>query len=557
MMKTPTIDNYIPQLNSNALSKPKPISKMAIDEKELHTSTLPNPVCTGGIEEIGLTRLNPFDIPKFLLMHPVVPRGIEIKANRMILLVDEDLKRNIFVNEMESPKDIFDKNFKEADLEDLRAQAKLYCKNILYNSGGALFLKQYCQAAYRFGTGFSVLQHNLAENEILKFECQHPIFFGVAKYPLGLTDLGWGKTPPELRKRLRGRMKINDKTKSISHFTQLTKKYTDSSDTNDYSQLGVLGQYLAANKKSKLMNNELISFGEEIHESDVITLLFDRIGDEPLGISLVQYVHLTIKYLLDMERGGAQAMVNFGFNKWKANTPFKNPAKLAQFAGSLANIQKESIICLPPGIDMTNIEPGSTDYPLIHPIYMKLIAIRLGIPLALLEMSGNSTNKATLGKMMEDMHDDFIADELTIELSINGGFFKACKYKWKDFNVKQLELIVPKFKFKQPPANIEHQRNLDLKLTLSIRNMSMAAEMWLGVGNAKLLALISKKTEQIIKNSMDQDFKKEEYTDADEKLALEMISTKQKLIMEQKCNIDKQVEDVDKQTEKIDNEDKD
>ena len=75
----------------------------------------------------------------------------------------------------------------------------------------------------------------------------------------------------------------------------------------------------------------------------------------------------------------------------------------------------------------------------------------------------------------------------------------------------------------------------------------MAAEMWIGVGNAKILALISKKTEQIIKNSMDQDFEKEDYGEEDETRALELISTKQKLILEQKRDKTKDIEDVDKQ----------
>ena len=74
----------------------KIISKMSIDERELKSTTTTNPVVLGGLEQIGLKRIAPIEIPKYLLMHPALPRGIELKANRMIKLVDEDLLGNIF-----------------------------------------------------------------------------------------------------------------------------------------------------------------------------------------------------------------------------------------------------------------------------------------------------------------------------------------------------------------------------------------------------------------------------------------------------------------------------
>ena len=247
-----------------------------------------------------------------------------------------------------------------------------------------------------------------------------------------------------------------------------------------------------------------------------------------------------------MEKAGAQTQVNFGFNKWVATTPFKDEGKMRAFGKTLANIQIDSVVVLPDGITLTNIAPGTTEFAQIHPIYMKLIAIRLGIPMPLLAQDGTETNKATIQEMRKDMYDDFIADELTIEKSVNDGFLKACQIKWPELTIEELNKIIPKFKFKQPPEDIDTEMERDLKFTLSIRNLSGSAEMWTGIGDEKVLALISKKTRNLLERSMDLDFIKEDLKKEEER-ALKLISTKQKLISVEKG---KEKKDKDEEKEK-------
>ena len=187
------------KLTQPEISKLKIMSKFEIDEKDLKSKTSPNAVLTGGVGEIGLTRIPPIDIPKYLLMHPALPRGIELKANRMIELVDNDLEVNVLPNKKKSEKATFARNM---------------CRDILDNSGGPLFMKKMTQGAYRFGTSFSVLQTNLAENEVLRFEYQHPIFFGPSRYPSKIQGPGidWGNIPRNQRDALIGKMKIDPRT---------------------------------------------------------------------------------------------------------------------------------------------------------------------------------------------------------------------------------------------------------------------------------------------------------------------------------------------------------
>ena len=55
-----------------------------LDPEELKKVTDASIVLLGDVSEIQIQKLDPRDIEKFLWMHPVMPRGIELKANRMI-----------------------------------------------------------------------------------------------------------------------------------------------------------------------------------------------------------------------------------------------------------------------------------------------------------------------------------------------------------------------------------------------------------------------------------------------------------------------------------------
>ncbi|MCP3684465.1 MAG: hypothetical protein GY861_17510 [bacterium] len=453
------------QQEQAALQEKHEVSKYTVDEEKLKGQTTPNVIVTGGWEEVGLKRIQPIEIEKFLLMHPAIPRGIEIKANRMIKLVDEDLEDNVVINESESEQ---------------AKDARDYCKKILGDSGGPLFVKDMAQGAYRFGTSFAVLQTNIGETEVLRFEHQHEMFFGPARYPKPLKGQGidWGEVPMTVRPGLAGRMKIDPKTKKISAYTQFTKKYPERGASN---YKAAPGTYVDTQTNPALKSKSpapMVPIGKEIKQYQVMQLYFDHMGDEPLGISLVQYLFLTVTYLLNMEKAGAQTMVNFGFNKWKANTPFKDVGKMRAFGKTLSKIQEDAVVILPKDVELDNIVPGQTEFDKIHPIYMKLIAIRLGIPMPLLTQSGTETNKASIVEMRKEMYDDFIADELLLEHAIDDAFFKACQIKWKDLSIAELDKIVPSFEFNNPPEDKDVEQDRDLKFSLSIRNYATAAKDW-------------------------------------------------------------------------------
>lgn len=481
---------------------PVKVSKFTVNEKEIKNETTPNPIVLGGIEQIGLHRLTPIEIPKFLFMHPALPRGIELKANRMIKLVDEDLKNNVKINPSEHP---------------LAKEAMEYNKKILADSGGALFLKKMAMGAFRFGTSFSVLQTNKKEDKVLRFEYQHPIYFAPARYPKDINaTTGWEGIPRKNRKPLIDKMKIDETTKKIKKYTQLTEEHPNRQEHNfllgleghghghNQSHSGTLGTFMDTRQHPELKSkgpSPLKAFGPQFDKDKVFQLMFDTLGDEPLGISLVQFLHLTIKYLIGMERGGAQTQINFGFNKWKANTPFSDPVQMRQFAQSLARINTDAVVVLPKDIELDNIQPGKTDFADVHPIYLRLIAMRLGIPMPLLIQDGTSTNKSTIQEQRIDMYDDFIADELTIEMVINEAFFKSTQIRWKDLKPEEIDRIVPRFKFKQPPEDLDKEMERNLKFSLMIRNYSTAAKDFWEMGDNQTSSILGLKVNHLVLKS--------------------------------------------------------
>ena len=106
------------------------------------------------------------------------------------------------------------------------------------------------------------------------------------------------------------------------------------------------------------------------------------------------------------------------------------------------------------------------------------------------------------------MYEDFIADELTIERCINEGFFKSCQVKWPELSIKDIEKIVPKFKFGQPPEDKDVEQKRDLEFSLMIRNYAMSAQMFGGnkfwKGDEKVVKSISKKVTGLVEGEKDK-----------------------------------------------------
>jgi len=379
------IDKIVEKYSSDpSLDK---ISKFVLNEKDVKNETLPNAMTIGGLPEIGLKRLKPAAIPKWLLSHPAVERGIEFKFNRMIRQLDKnDIANNII------PKD----NSKEA------TDARDYCVEILKNSSNqpVTWIKQFGRDAMRFGDNYLLLVTNRKRDKVLRWELQHPIFFSPMYDKMGgsqTVDIN-----PMFNFALRGqdniKYRIDPKTKKPSEYTQLKKMST------------------TVGLPSTTINPENINFipvGKIFPAKRVVQLNFDRMGDDPFGIPIAQTLWTTVKQIIRVEDAGAETMVAFGYNRWIANTSFRTKEKMQSFGRSIENIAKRSVIILPEGIKLENVKPGSTEFDKVHDILLSLIAMRLGISIVQLKGEGADINKSCY-------------DEFTQTLTENGW-----KYYWE------------------------------------------------------------------------------------------------------------------------------
>ena len=129
--------------------------ELDIDYKDATKISEASPILVGGPEVIEITEIDPRTIEQWLFAHPVVPRGIEIKANKIV--------------------------GRGYNITGPNEEANLYIETILKNSGGVIFLKKFVENGFAFGNGFGELIANKAKNEILKCDLLHPVYFGFAK----------------------------------------------------------------------------------------------------------------------------------------------------------------------------------------------------------------------------------------------------------------------------------------------------------------------------------------------------------------------------------------
>ena len=376
--------------------------------------TVPSPILVGGIEEISLNKLDPRDIEKYLWMHPIVPRGIEIKANSMI-------RRGYRI---------------KPSSESTPAQkARDEMERLLRDSGGLIAVKRWIEDAYGFGTGFKTLVENKNGKRILRLNPEHPIYFRVTKYPDNYKD-----------KEKRGKYKIDPRTKEPITYTQVIwdKQY-----------------------------DKWVPIGEDIPADRVAALYFDTWGDEKIGISVVQYLHLALKYIMNIEEAGAETTYRNGFIQKKVTTEITNEKDLKKLGKTITEINRRDAIILPKGTDVFNLNPGQIQLKEIHQVYILLLASRLGIPLPYLTLDGTSTNKATIQEMAKLMYADFSADELIVKQAIESQIFKpACELLYgEDFDE------IPIFEFKEVAEDKELRADRLARESLAILNLTNAAQV--------------------------------------------------------------------------------
>ena len=344
--------------------------------------TQPSILLKGGIQEIDIKRITPKAVEQYLILHPVIPRGIEIKSNRMTSRGYKVLPRS------GSP---------------VAKEAAEKMHGLLDESGGEILINGWIRDAYAFGNGYLVLLSEKKTKQIVYITREHPVFFRIAREklenlkernplyfePNGDFAYGWGP------------MKIDKVTKKPTNYTQVVF------DNGNKDLVTPVGDELPANR--------------------VAHLTFFTWGDEAEGVGIVQYVHTILKYIMNIEEAGAEAIYRSGFTQKKVTTEIETEKDLKAIAKNLKDINGSDAIILPKGTDVENLIPGTTEFSEVHDIFLNLLAIRLGVPKPILTLDGTDTNKATMQELMRDLIYDLHADELKIKQVIEQQIFApAC-----------------------------------------------------------------------------------------------------------------------------------
>lgn len=353
--------------------------------------TQPSVIAEGGVQQINLKKLDPEQIERLLLLHPVVPRGVEIRANRMT-------SRGYTI----TPKN---------QAQRAKAAAKEMA-DLIKNAGGSIFLNNLIRNSYGFGDGYATLVPNISDTKIVTLHLEHPVFFRIARHKKknhedSTKELGiYSPEQADNFNQEYGAMKINPKTKKPESYVQV---------------------------KHDASRSLWVPSGQEIPAGQVVHLLFDTWGDEVTGISVIQYIHRILIYIMNIEEAGAEAQYRAGFTQKKVTTEIRTERELKELARNAKSWNSSDVLILPTGVDITNLTPGSTEFEKYHDRFITLLAIRIGVPKPILTLDGENTNKATIDELMKDMMSDLRADEIKVEKVINEQIFmQACRKLYGD-----------------------------------------------------------------------------------------------------------------------------
>jgi len=384
-------------------------------------------------KSIELVKVDLITIRKLLNAHPVMPVGIDKKANRII-----------------------NRGYAIVDGSD---KIREYLEALMSNSGGLILIKKWIKDSYGFGDGFLELVPNKAKNKVLYLQIKHPVYFGYYKI----------------------------KAKSNNLYSSESLEIAFDEKTNQPK--GFCEYYINDQKQRVPIKEPTV-----LPLSRIAHLKFSTWGDEIEGTSVLQTVYTNIKQIMNIEDAGAETMYRNGFVQKKFTTNLTSTKKLEAFAKSVKDVNDKDAIILSKDTDVTNLNPGSTDFVEYHEQWLQLLAIALEMPLPLVTQSGTSTNKSTLDAQREDMYEDTFTDELIIKKTIDEQIFApAIKIAFPNAKVADY----PVFKFKPRPSQVDVELRRKETLSNTMLKLARAAKLFKEIGDDARFQTVMEKIEQI------------------------------------------------------------
>ena len=173
----------------------------------------------------------------------------------------------------------------------------------------------------------------------------------------------------------------------------------------------------------------------EIERKRIAHFVFHRVGDELLGISLIEPMYKTIQRIMNIDEGMAQAIWRLGFpfihQKIGNETIRPTREEIEQAAAAIENLNAKSDITTPWYYDIKVIESkemkGVDKY--TDP-FINLICSGSGVPKFILLGIGESTNKATAQEHSKHFRFSIESDQRKIKQIIEDQIIKDALIGW-------------------------------------------------------------------------------------------------------------------------------
>jgi hypothetical protein len=219
------------------------------------------------------------------------------------------------------------------------------CKELIDNSGGVNLFWQLSVNTDIAGDGFLEKVYNMNKNKILRLKHVHPLTLTFRRDRWDRIIVGPDKEP-------------------IGY----AQYYTD---------------------------DDGIEAEKNIPKDIIEHLMFNTLGDEFTGISLIQSGYNTIVRLMNMEYSAAEAAIKTANPMIIATCNTKSPMQIAQWGQILGRINGKDQLFIPEGMLVNLLSPGNQNFNDYADYFLDAVVATSGVPKGiLLGGSGGSSNRA-------------------------------------------------------------------------------------------------------------------------------------------------------------------
>jgi predicted HTH domain antitoxin len=131
----------------------------------------------------------------------------------------------------------------------------------------------------------------------------------------------------------------------------------------------------------------------EVSKDKIAHFMYQRIGDEFTGLSIIQPCYNTLIRLMNMEESAAAAAVKISSPLLVGKTNAKSPNILRMWAMALGRISGKEQVLLPEGFELDQLSPGNQTFSEYTPYFVDVIVANFGVPPEFL-LGTNSSGRA-------------------------------------------------------------------------------------------------------------------------------------------------------------------